>query len=322
MIARLPGAEHLKHQYVARRVVATGVGMDFVNRAIATVAGQLSCARMLTYRVKTRVPAQPVDRHTYRPQPASCPWPGARLNQPTADRLKVLDGVFGVVELSWHDLAVPGVSQARTGRWEFMVRVEAIDPRVDRLSRYHTSRGGRRAGRRNHVGLRGEAAPPLCLGFRARGIATIIRGRVHGIHRGSVVLLKGNCQCGKIAYGEAGKPSQHDNSRQPAQYCIPTGHRGIRAQTPKIPTNYPRLQLAAPHRVTSDRCQDAGRQRSSIAANSWVVAALIRNDFQNLCNRWMRPRRQKFPKPRPGPLLISIAINGCLCIICPKTEIP
>ena len=182
MVTGLPGAEHPKHQDAAGRLVATGVGMDLVNRTIAPVARQLSCARMLTYGVTTWVFAQPADRRTYRPQPAARPWPGARLGQPTADRLKILDRIVGVVEPSPHVTAAPGESPARTGRWQFVVRVEAIDPRVDLLSGYHTSGSSRRSGGGDHLGLRGEAASPLRLGFRARGIGTIIRGRVDCVH--------------------------------------------------------------------------------------------------------------------------------------------
>lgn len=57
MVTGLPGAEHPKHQDAAGRLVATGVGMDLVNRTIAPVARQLSCARMLTYGVNMGVRA-------------------------------------------------------------------------------------------------------------------------------------------------------------------------------------------------------------------------------------------------------------------------
>lgn len=64
---------------------------------------------MVTERIEARLLSQLVNRGSNVPQPPPCCRSLVRLGQPSSERDEVLDRLFGVVELSWHN----GVGSAR-----------------------------------------------------------------------------------------------------------------------------------------------------------------------------------------------------------------
>ena len=161
-LARLAGAEHSQHPYVARGLIATGVRMNAIQRPISALAGQLAHTRVVADRVEARVLLQPLDRGPDRAKPADCRQPRPRLGLPAADRVEVGECLAGIDQPSWH--AAAG-SAAGIGRRQLVVGAKAVDPGVNLLLRHRPAGSDVGVGRCYHRGLTGDPASPVGFGL-------------------------------------------------------------------------------------------------------------------------------------------------------------